>query len=93
MKKEIFKLRMNETLPDVVYEFSRGTVIYALPKNKCVLVNTVRAIRKSDTEGNKNLYKLLDTASLYCEKKYISLPPGSYFIAFSKTAKKINFGT
>ena len=79
-----YQLHLGEQVPETIYEFPTGTVIYPERSSRGVLIRPIYARKiKGLTD-----YQALTRIDLYLDGRYWSLPERTLFEAYSKKAHK-----
>jgi hypothetical protein len=85
-----YQLHLGEKIPETLYRFDKGTVIYPLDSRQGVLRDSIFA-EKTDRKdrGGLIVYKSKTPIDLYFDRRFWSLPEGTLFGAYSKQAHKV----
>ncbi len=88
-KNKAYQLHFGEPIPEIVYQFNRGTVIYPWGSHRGVLRNPVTARETKMKRYGLMVYESLSRVDLYFSNHYWSLPEGSLFAAYQKKRHEI----
>lgn len=86
----VYQLHLEEQLPEVVYQFNRGTIIFPLRGRRGVLQGPVTAERTKKKKWGLTVYRSLCPIDLYLSGHFWTLPEGSFFAAYSNYRHKMN---
>lgn len=86
--KRPYQLHLDEQVPETIYEFFAGTVIYPERSSRGVLTRSIHARRTNGKIKGLTGYQALTRIDLYLNGRYWSLPEGTLFGAYSKKAHK-----
>jgi hypothetical protein len=84
-----YQLRLGEKLPEIIYRFDVGTVIYPLHSHRGVLQAPIFAQKTKSKHNGLTVYESMTRVDLYFDGRFWSLPEGTLFGAYSKQAHKV----
>lgn len=86
---EAYQLHLGEKLPETVYRFDQGTVIYPLNSSRGTLRNSVTARERNMKRSGLKVYESLSRIDLFFDNRYRSMPEGTLFGAYQKKRHKV----
>lgn len=84
-----YQLHLGEKVPEIVYRFNQGTVVYPWRSHRGVLRNPVTARETKMERNGLRVYESLSRIDLNFDDRYWSLPEGSLFAAYQKKRHEI----
>lgn len=84
-----YQLHLNEPIPEIVFRFDEGTVIYPWGSHRGMLRSPVMARATNMERNGLQVYKSLTRIDLYFSQSYWSLPEGTLFGAYSNKKHKV----
>ncbi len=90
MHEKVYQLHLEETIPETVFRFSEGTVIYPLGSGRGVLQHDIVAKKTSRKHWDLPIYICQTNMTLYFNHRYWTLRSNSEFAAYARKAHKVN---
>lgn len=90
MHEKVYQMYLEETVPETVFRFKEGTVIYPLNSSRGVLQEDIVAQKTTKKHWGLPVYVSRTNITLYLNNHYWTLRSGSEFAAYAKKAHKVN---
>lgn len=92
-ESRVYQLHLGEKVPEIVYQFDSGDVIYPLNSHRGVLQNPVTASETNMKRWGLKVYKSLSRIDLYFDNYYWSLSEGNFFAAYQSKKHEIKISS
>jgi hypothetical protein len=84
-----YQLHLKEQIPEIVYQFDKGTFIYPFYSGRGSLQRPVTAVKTDAKRFRLSVYKSKTRIDLHLSDHYWSLPEGSLFTAYKNKGHQI----